>query len=177
MRDVVRADPVERREDAAEDVIAGVDRAGPFERPEVGHLLDDDEGARIAARVAADHARVGGVDVAADRADDDLFDRDVHGPRQRHQKLVLLLDEMERGAARRPRPEPGKLGEKLDQALDLWTGDGTGHRLAFVRALADELVDEVGAEAAGGVVGAAHVDLGEDVLVAERLARTGRRRA
>jgi hypothetical protein len=36
---------------------------------------------------------------------------------------------MERRAARRTRPEPGQLREKLDQALDFGAGGGAGHAI------------------------------------------------
>ena len=54
-------------------------------------------------------------------------DGDVHRLGQRHQELVLLLDEMQRRAPRRTRAEARQLGEKLDQALDLGAGDAAGH--------------------------------------------------
>ena len=60
-------DAVERREHAAEDVVARPHRAGALERPEVGDVLDHDDDRRIAPGVAADRAGLGRVDVAAGR--------------------------------------------------------------------------------------------------------------
>jgi hypothetical protein len=105
---ILRADAVERRQRAAQHVIARVDDRGALQRPEIGNVLDDDDGRRIPPRILADGAGIAGVDVAAGRADDDRIDGDVHGLRQRDEKLVLLLDEMERGAAGRSRPKAGK---------------------------------------------------------------------
>ena len=51
--------------------------------------------------------------------------------RQRRQQLLLLLDQMERGAAGRTRPEPRHLGQELDQALDFGTGDSLGHDMGL----------------------------------------------
>ena len=45
------------------------------------------------------------------------------GGERRHQ-LLALLDEMQRRAPRRARPEPRQPGQELDQALDLGSGDG-----------------------------------------------------
>ncbi len=113
-------------------MVARVEGAGALQRPEVGDILDHDDGALVAARVGADRARVAGVDVAAGRADHDRLDGDIHGLGQRHQQLVLLLDQMQRGAAGRARAKAGQLRQKLDQALDLGAGDGTGHGRAVL---------------------------------------------
>ncbi len=127
--EIVRADAIERRQRAAEHVVAGVQDVGALQRPQVGDVLDHDDQPVVAARIGADGAGVGGIDVAAGRADHDRLHRHVHGLGQRHQQFVLLLDQMQRGAAGRARPQARQLGKKLDQALDLWAGDGTGHEI------------------------------------------------
>ncbi len=50
-----------------------------------------------------------------------------HGGGQRRQQLLLLLDQVQRRAPRRARPEPRHLGQELDQAFDFRTGDSLGH--------------------------------------------------
>ncbi len=45
-RQILGADPVERRQGAAEHVIAAAKGAGAFERPEIGEILDDADRAR-----------------------------------------------------------------------------------------------------------------------------------
>src|SRR5262249_29190836 len=68
-----------------------------------------------------------GVDIAADAAHRNLLQRGLHGGSERRHDLLAFLDEEQRGAARRARPEPGQAGEQLDQALDLGAGGGSGH--------------------------------------------------
>ncbi len=46
---------------------------------------------------------------------------------KRRHDLFALLDEEQRGAARRARAEPRQAGEQLDQTLDLGSGGGGGH--------------------------------------------------
>ena len=55
---IVGADAVERRQRAAEHVVAGAECCGALQRPQVGDILDDDQCGRIAARVGADRAGI-----------------------------------------------------------------------------------------------------------------------
>ena len=75
-------------------MVAGVERAGALQRPQIGNVLDHDQQALLAARIGADGARVAGIDVAASGADHDGFHRHVHGLGQGAEQFVLLLDEM-----------------------------------------------------------------------------------
>ena len=52
--EIIRANAVERRERAAEHVIGGVQRGRPFQCPEIGDILDDDDQSVVAALVGAD---------------------------------------------------------------------------------------------------------------------------
>ncbi len=72
-------------------------------------------------------ARIDGVDVAAHGAHLHPLGGDRHRLGERGEEIVLLLDQMQRGAARRARSEARQAREKLDQALDLGAGGGTGH--------------------------------------------------
>ena len=58
----------QRRQPAAEHMVAAGEQPRAVERPQVGDFLDHAQQAVVAARVAADAARVGGVDIAAGRA-------------------------------------------------------------------------------------------------------------
>ena len=51
--EVLRADAVERRQRAAEDMVLRIDRPGALQRPEVGDILDHDDDAAVAARIRA----------------------------------------------------------------------------------------------------------------------------
>ena len=73
---VFRPHPVERRQPAAKHMITAVEQPGTIQRPEVRHFLHHAERTRIAARIGADAARVGGIDVAAGPA---LDQRLAHG--------------------------------------------------------------------------------------------------
>ena len=55
--EILGPDAFERREAAAEDVEAAREQARAIERPEVRHLLDHAEQARVAARIGADARR------------------------------------------------------------------------------------------------------------------------
>ena len=125
--EIVGADAVERRAACrrARDS-ARCTAPCPLQRPEVGDVLDDDDDRLVAPRVRADRAGIDRIDVAAGRADADLVDRLAHGVGQRRQQLLLLLDQVQRRAAPRARPEPRHLGQQLDQAFDLGAGDSLG---------------------------------------------------
>jgi hypothetical protein len=131
---VLGAHAVERREHATEHVVERVHRARTLERPQIRHVLHDDEDGGVAPGIAADRARVGGVDVAAGRAHDDTLARDPQRIAERTEQLLALLDEMERGAPRRARPETRETGQELDQTLDFGAGNGLRHQRSFRKA-------------------------------------------
>ena len=111
----------------------------------------------IAPRVGAHRARILAVDIAADLADRDLLHRGLQRGGERRHQLLAPLDERERGATRRARPEPRQAGQELDQTFDFRTGDGGGHRAdvfrvsrAFAVTLTSPRVREVGRDSATG---------------------------
>ncbi len=117
--ELFRADPVERRQRAAEHVVPPAEGAGALQRPQIGEVFDDADRRRVARRIAADRAGIDGVEIAADR---------LHGRiaaaaackrrRQRRHQSFAPLDQMQRGAPRRTRPEPRQPGQQLDQRVE-----------------------------------------------------------
>ncbi len=98
-------DAIERGKRAPEHVIAALEDARALERPKVGNVLDDANDARLALRVTADRARVGGIEIAAIGAC--LERRRGLGQRirQRLQQRLALLQKRQRGAACRTRSQ------------------------------------------------------------------------
>ena len=121
--EVVRPDAVERRQRAAEHVIAPARRVGALQRPEIADQFDDDQDRAVAPLVGADRAGVARVDVAAHRADDDLLVGDAHRLGERPEQRFALADQMQRGAPRRARAQARQAREQLDQPLDFGPGD------------------------------------------------------
>src|SRR4051794_12540689 len=101
--DILRPDPVERRQCAAEHVIAGAYRPGALQGPKISDGLDNHQHAWIAPRVAADRAGIKRIDIAALRADEDFLARGLHCIGEGRQKFLALTDEVQCGAARRAR--------------------------------------------------------------------------
>ena len=127
---LVRADAVERREGAAKNVIAAPEGAGALHRPQITDLFDDAQERRVAARVGADAAGVGGIDIAAGAAGNDLGDRFGHRAGQRRHRPVLVLDHIEGGPAGAARAEARQFRQQLDQAFDLRAGHERSVRTA-----------------------------------------------
>ena len=113
------ADAVERRQRAAEHVVAPEERPGALHRPQIGHVLDDADRARGALRVGADAARVGGVEVAASCAGADVGGGLGQRLDQGRERGVTALQEMERYAPRRPGTQARQAREHLDQPFDI----------------------------------------------------------
>ena len=87
-RQIVRADAVERRQRAAEHMVARIDGVRALQRPQVGDVGDHDDGRGVAPRVGADRAGILRVDIAADLAHLDLLHRGLQrGGERRHQQL------------------------------------------------------------------------------------------
>ena len=126
-RQILGADALERRQDAAENMIGRIQRLGAFERPEIGDVLHHHDHGLVPRGIAADGAGIARIDIAADRTLADLLQRIGHGGGQRTQDLFALLHELQGGAARRAGTETRKLGEQLDQALDFRSCDCLGH--------------------------------------------------
>ena len=124
--EIFRPYAVKRRERAAQHVVARVDRVGALERPQVGDVGYHHDDGGIAPGVGADRAWILAVDISAHPADLDFFQRRLHRGGQRRHDQLALLDEKERGAARRTRAQPRQTREQLDQTLDLGSGGG-GH--------------------------------------------------
>jgi len=70
---VLGPDAFQRRKPAAEYVVAAGEEAGTVQRPQVRDFLDHAQRFLVAARVAANAARVAGVDIAAGRTGRELL--------------------------------------------------------------------------------------------------------
>jgi hypothetical protein len=114
----LRRDAVERRKRAAEHVIAPLEDARAFQRPQVGDVFDHTDPAGVAPWIAAHRARVGRIEIAALAAGTDRRRRAGHGSGQRLEQAFAFFQQHQRSAARRTRPEPGQLGEQLNQTFD-----------------------------------------------------------
>ena len=123
----VRADPVDRRDRAVEDVVEALELAGPLEGEDVERLLDDAQPGRVAARVAADRAERLVADVEAALAEDDLVADVDEGRGQRPRLGIRAPEEVEGQALGRLRADARQARERLDQAGDR-LDDGAGHR-------------------------------------------------
>ena len=128
---VLRPDAVERRKDPAEHVKAALEDAGALQRPQIGHVLDHTDQRLIAPRIGADATRVHRIEVAAAGALAHVFRCRREGRTERDQQRLLALEKMQRSAARRTRPQAGKLRQQLDQAVDVARAGGLGPRSAL----------------------------------------------
>ena len=115
---VLGVDAVDRRQRAAEHVVAPAVLVRALDRDDVAGLLDDADEARVAALVLADATarRVGEVeaDLAQPDALLDLADR----VRERGRVLGRGAQDVKRQPLRRARADPRQLAELGDQPLD-----------------------------------------------------------
>ena len=120
-RDVepVRPDAVERRQMAAEDVIARVDDAGPLQRPQVADLLDDDDQRGIARSGPGRWYRASRCRYCRRWGTRQLLRRDVQRLRQRHQQVLTPFQQRQRRLAAGARTKARQARQQLDQPLDL----------------------------------------------------------
>ena len=109
------ADPVERRERAAQHVIAAAEGAGRSSAQRSATSSTTQIDAVVAPRIAADRAGIDGIEIAADRARADRLGRPRQRRGQRLHQDFAPLDQMQRRAPRRARPEPRQFGQQLDQ--------------------------------------------------------------
>ena len=125
--EIGRADAVERRQGAAEHVIARPRGARPLQRPKIADRFDDDQRRRVAPLIRADRAGIARVDIAADRAGQDALVSDAHRIGEGREQRFALADEVKRDAARRTRPQSRQAREKLNETLDFRPGDARRH--------------------------------------------------
>ena len=116
--EVLGVDAVDRRQRAAEHVVAAVELARALDRDHVARLLDHADRGGLAALVLADAAGGLGGEVEADLAlPDGLLDlADRVGQRER--LLVGDAQDVEGEPLRRALPDAGQAGELGDQAVD-----------------------------------------------------------
>src|SRR4051812_37633087 len=108
-------------------MVGSAHRGCPLQRPEVGYVFNDDQHRLVAADIGADGAGIDGIDIAAARADLHLVVGIAHRIRERTEKLILLLDQMQRRPAGRPRPKTWHFCQKLDEFFDFGAGDSLCH--------------------------------------------------
>ena len=111
------ADTVQRRQQAAQHLIAPRKKAAALQRPEIGDIGNHTKEGRIALRIAADATGGFNVEIAAASA----FDEAVGDARHRvgqgaHQRLPVL-HQIKQDAPRRTRPEARKPRQKRRQIL------------------------------------------------------------
>ena len=91
-------------------------------------FIRDDELRGFALRITAHGAGIGGVEIAADAARMDPRRRLRERRPQGLQQSLAALQEIERRAPRRARPETGQLREVLDKALDFGHGKALSYQ-------------------------------------------------
>src|SRR5204863_5130088 len=116
--EVLWLDAVERRERAAEDVVEAAELVGPLERDEVDRLLDDADDGMVAARVDADRAQLLLREVAALAAEADALLHLLDRGGERERLVAARLEQVEREALRRSRPDPREARQLRDEVLD-----------------------------------------------------------
>ena len=90
--DIIRPNAVERRQHAAEHMIARGHEPRALQRPKVRDRLDDQQYAGVASRVLTDRAGVDRVYIAADGAGEDALIGDLHRLAQRPQQFLAFFD-------------------------------------------------------------------------------------
>ena len=117
---ILGVDPVDRRQGAAEHVVAPGPLVGPLDRDHIARLLDDADQLGVAPGVLADPAARPDREVEADLA---LSNRLLHladGVGERQRVLRVDAQEVEREPLRGPLADAGQPRELCDQAVDGW---------------------------------------------------------
>ena len=121
----VGTDAVQRREQAAQHVVAAAEGAGPLHGPEGADLLDHaDQARRRGSRSAQieQGSRVSSAPQIEQERTRPPASASACG--QRVQQLVAPLQQGQGRAPGRARPQPRQLGQQRDQPLDLGSGGG-----------------------------------------------------
>ena len=124
----VRPHAVQRRQQAAQHVVAPLERAAALHGPDRTDLLDHAQQACVAGSIDAYGAGIGDVQRAARPTGSDLFLGVGQGGRQWGQQGVALLQQGQGRTPARARAQPRQLGQQGDQAFDLGSGGG-GHQV------------------------------------------------
>jgi len=106
---VFRADSLDGREFAVQDVINAAIRAAALNSDEVGHLLDDTNESVVAGRVSADGAEFGFGEVSATGAAANRLRGFVERRNESGEPFLFLDQEVQRNPLRRSVSEPGEL--------------------------------------------------------------------
>ena len=87
--------------------------------PKIGDFLDHAQQPIVALGIAADTARIAGIDIAAARAGRQLVGDGLERCQKRLQCRFPLLHQMQDRATRRPRAKARETRERLCQSFDL----------------------------------------------------------
>src|SRR6266576_2373176 len=115
---LVGSHAIEGGNSAAEHMVAAAVAAGALDGADVTRFLDHAQQGRIAARVAANRARILLGEVAARDAGRDLAADPANGIRQPFRGFRGLLKQMEREPLGGLTPDAGELGELRHELLD-----------------------------------------------------------
>src|SRR5215207_10131416 len=144
---LVRSDPLDRRDRTAEDVVAAAELAGPLDRHDVLGLLDHADQCEVATRVAADPALRLLRDVAADLTEFDLLLHLHEHVREPAYVGLVGGEQVERDALCGLRTDAGQAAAEAGQAAAESAGQ-RAHRLGrdllrVLRGVADRGDDQV----------------------------------
>ena len=123
---VLRVDPVDRRERPAEHVVEPAVLVSALDRDHVGGLLDDTDRGAVPARVLADLAARALGEVEADLAESDLLLHLADRVGERPGLGVLGAQDVKGEPLRGPLADPRELRQLGDQAVDRLGVHGPG---------------------------------------------------
>lgn len=115
---ILRTHPVECRQTPTQHVEPPRKQTRALECPQVGNFLDHSDRPVVAARIGADAAGIGCVDVPARGAFGEPLVDAFERTEQWHQRAFAFFEQMQHRASRRPRAQAGQPGECLRQSFD-----------------------------------------------------------
>ena len=118
-RQIFRADAFQRGQSPAKDMEATGEQPRAIKRPKIGNFLDHAQCARVTARIDANLARVGCIDIAARRAGRESQVDSGQRRQQWTQHGFALLEQMQDGTPRRARAKAGEPGQRLGERVNL----------------------------------------------------------
>ena len=125
-RQMLRLDTLDRRDVPHEDVVNAADQPRPLQQHEILGLFDDDDETVVAARVAADAARIIVGQVIALGAVPQLPLDVLNGLGEGQGLIGRAAQEVEGDPLGAPRPDAGQFGQ-LDHQPFEWFSYGTRH--------------------------------------------------
>ena len=111
--EILRADPVERRQSSAKHMISAREESRSIQCPKIRDFFDNAQHLLVAARIAADRTGIGRVDIAANRAGGKFFGDVLERREQRLKRGLALLHQVQHRAPRRTRAEARQTRQRL----------------------------------------------------------------